>query len=164
MSGARAYSTIDTVLTFGTTRQNQAQLTRIKSIPQLGGEPEQIETTDLEDRVQTFVPGVQSVDTSTFICNYTPEGYTALKASSNTPGVYRLFFAEHSAFEWEGQHDVFFNGGGVNEALEMTVTVTPSTEPVFLTPIPARPVGLIAGLSGTELPNQVLKGPAKAEK
>ena len=145
MSGARAYSTIDTVLTYGTTANNQTQLTRIKSIPQLGGEPEQIETTDLEDHVQSFVPGVQSVDSSQFVCNYTPEGYTALKSTSNTHGIYRLFFQNHSVFEWEGQHDVYFNGAGVNEALEMTVTVTPATEPELLDPMPARPTSFAAG-------------------
>ena len=147
MSGARAYSTIDTVLTYGTTRANQEQLTRIKSIPQLGGEPEQIETTDLEDHVQSFVPGVQSVDSSQFVCNYTPEGYAALKATANVHGVYRLFFQEHSVFEWEGQHDVYFNGAGVNEALEMTVTVTPATEPIMLVPMPPRPAGMMAGFN-----------------
>ena len=145
MSGARAYSTINTVLTYGTTRMNQTQLTRIKSFPQLGGEPDQIETTDLEDRAQTFVPGVQSVDSNQFTCNYTPEGFQALLDTSNKPGVYRLFFQDHSCFEWEGEHNVYFNGGGVGEPLEMTLTVTPSTEPIPLTSIPSRPQTFAAG-------------------
>lgn len=54
---AKAYSTIYTVLKFGTTSSSLAQLCVIKSYPDLGGAPETIESTDLEDTVQTFVAG-----------------------------------------------------------------------------------------------------------
>lgn len=54
-------STINTVLKAGATASALTQLCKIKSYPQLGGERETIETTDLEDNAQTFVPGVQSV-------------------------------------------------------------------------------------------------------
>ena len=49
-------STINTVLKAGATASALAQLCKIKSYPQLGGERETIETTDLEDNAQTFVP------------------------------------------------------------------------------------------------------------
>ena len=52
-------STIKTVLKsreHGTTG-TYAKLCNIKSYPQLGGAPENLETTDLEDTAQTFCPG-----------------------------------------------------------------------------------------------------------
>lgn len=58
MATPKAYSTINTVLKTSTTSSGTyTQLCKIKSYPDLGGTPEQIETTDLEDTFQTFVPG-----------------------------------------------------------------------------------------------------------
>ena len=48
---------------------------QIKSYPQLGGEPESIETTDMEDKMQTFVPGVQSMSAMQFTANYDKEKF-----------------------------------------------------------------------------------------
>ena len=45
----KAVSTIGTVLKAGTDKSSLAQLCKIKSYPDLGGAPEQLETTDLED-------------------------------------------------------------------------------------------------------------------
>ena len=59
---AKAHNTIGTILKFGTSANSLAELCKIKSTPQLNGEREQIESTDLTDTSQTFVPGVQSVE------------------------------------------------------------------------------------------------------
>ena len=52
----KAVSTIGTILEFSTDGTAWSKLCSIKSYPALGGSPEQIETTDLEDEVQTLVP------------------------------------------------------------------------------------------------------------
>ena len=52
---AKAISTIGTILKFGTSQASLSQLCKIKTFPQLGGEREQIEITDMEDEMQTFV-------------------------------------------------------------------------------------------------------------
>lgn len=52
---AKAISTIGTILKFGTTQGSLTELCKIKTFPQLGGEREQIESTDLTDTAQTFV-------------------------------------------------------------------------------------------------------------
>lgn len=129
MSGG--LSTINTVLKAGATASALKQLCRIKSYPQLGGEPEQIETTDLEDTMQTFVPGVQSVEAMQFTANYDKEQYSKVKESAGKEQVYELNFGpsgQHGQFSWKGQHNVFVNEGEVNGAREMTITITPSTE------------------------------------
>lgn len=68
-------STINTVLKAGTTASALTQLCKIKSYPQLGGEPESIETTDMEDKMQTFAPGVQSMSAMQFTANYDKEKF-----------------------------------------------------------------------------------------
>ena len=51
----KAHNTIGTTLKFGTEKASIAEMCKIKTYPQLGGEREQIESTDLTDEAQTFV-------------------------------------------------------------------------------------------------------------
>lgn len=127
---AGGLSTINTVLKAGATASALKQLCKIKSYPQLGGEPEQIETTDLEDTMQTFVPGVQSVESMQFTANYNKEKFNEIKESAGTEQIYELNFGENGKdgqFSWKGQHSVFVNEGEVNGSRDMTITITPST-------------------------------------
>lgn len=127
---AKAYSTIYTVLKFGTEASSLTQLCKIKSYPDLGGAPDTIETTDLEDTTQTFVAGVQSVDQMEFTANFTPEAYTALKTNEGTNGYFELDFGQNGSegkFTWQGSYSAYVNGGDVNAVRECTIVVTPST-------------------------------------
>lgn len=129
----KAYSTINTVLKYGTgtTSPTLSKLCVIKSYPDLGAAPDTIETTDLEDTSQTFVKGVQSQDNMEFTANYTPEAYAAVVATvSDTEGTYQLEMGESGAqgkFTWTGTHSVHISGGDVNAVREMVITVIPSS-------------------------------------
>ena len=129
MSGGM--STIGTILKAGATTSNLAKLCKIKTYPQLGGAPENLETTDLEDTSQTFCQGVQSVDNMEFTANYSLTDYTTIKSSANTSQYYQIEFGESGAdgkFQWQGTHDVYINSGDVNAVREMTIVCIPSTE------------------------------------
>lgn len=71
----KAYSTIGTVLEVSANGTTWEKMCPVKSFPALGGAPEQIEVTDLEDEQQAFVPGVQAMDAMEFGANYTLENY-----------------------------------------------------------------------------------------
>lgn len=134
---AKGYSTINTVLKFGTAQGSLTKLCKIKSYPALGGEPEQIEITDLEDTMQTFVLGVQSVDSMTFTCNFNPADYQAVKTNEGKAGYFSLEFGESASegsFAWEGAYSVYVNEGEVNGAREMTISVFPSTVITYTAP------------------------------
>ena len=127
----KAVSTINTVLKAGAAKASLAQLCKIKSYPDLGGAPEQLETTDLEDSMQTFVDGVQSVDTMEFTANYTKESYESVLESAGTEQKYQLEFGNAGAdgiFSWTGTHSVRVTGGEVNGVREMVITCTPSSK------------------------------------
>ena len=127
---AKAYSTIYTVLKFGTGASSLTQLCKIKSYPDLGGAPDTIETTDLEDTTQTFVAGVQSVDQMEFTANFTPDAFTALKTNEGVDGYFELDFGQSGSegkFTWQGTYASFVTGGDVNAVRECTIVVTPST-------------------------------------
>ena len=126
---AKAINTIGTVLKFGTQQTSLTQLCKIKTFPQLGGEREQIEITDMEDEMQTFIPGVQSVSTMEFRANYMLATYTSLKTNAMTDGYFELDFGgSQGKATWQGQYDVYVDAGEVNGAVEMVLTVYPSTE------------------------------------
>lgn len=115
------------------------KLINIKDFPDLGGSPEMLETTTLSDKMQTYIPGVQSLDALEFTANYTKEDYTKLKALEDIETDYAVWFGGTEAggvitptgtdgkFKFSGQLSVFPVGGGVNEVVDMTVTIAPST-------------------------------------
>ena len=115
------------------------KLIDIKEFPDLGGTPEMLETTTLSDKMQTYIPGIQSMDALEFAANYTLEEYKKLKALEGTEKDFAVWFGGTEAgdtvtptgtdgkFEFKGQLSVFPVGGGVNEVVGMTITIAPST-------------------------------------
>lgn len=111
----------------------------IKEFPDLGGTPEMLETTTLSDKMQTYIPGIQSLDALEFTSNYTLEEYKKLKALEGTDKEYAVWFGgtesgdtvtptgSDGKFKFNGQLSVFPVGGGVNEVVDMTITIAPST-------------------------------------
>lgn len=127
----KAYSTVGTTLEVSEDGTTWEKLCPIQSFPALGGAPEQIEVTDLEDETQTFIPGVQSMDAMEFGANYTLELYTAIKAKEGKAMHYRINLGKDGAAgvaKWQGQHSVYVNEGEVNGAIAMTISVSPSTK------------------------------------
>lgn len=111
----------------------------IKEFPDLGGTPEMLETTTLSDKMQTYIPGIQSLDALEFTSNYTLAEYKKLKVLEGEDKEYAVWFGGTEAgdtvtptgsdgkFKFNGQLSVFPVGGGVNEVVDMTITIAPST-------------------------------------
>ena len=111
------------------------KLIDIKDFPDLGGAPEMLETTTLSDKMQTYIPGIQSLDGLEFTANYTKADFTKLKALEGKDESYAVFFGEDGAdgkFEFKGGLSVFPVGGGVNEVVGMTISIAPSTPIEFV--------------------------------
>ena len=119
------------------------KLVDIKDFPDLGGAPEMLETTTLSDGMQTYIPGIQSLDALEFTCNYTKEDYVKLKAMEGTEKEFAVWLGgtvsggvatptgSEGKFEFSGKLSVFVTGGGVNEVVGMTITIAPSTKIVM---------------------------------
>ena len=115
------------------------KLVDIKEFPDLGGSPEMLETTTLSDNMQTYIPGIQSLDALEFTANYTLADFTALKALDGVENDYAVWFGgtgegdsltptgSDGKFEFKGQLSAYPVGGGVNEVVDMTITIAPST-------------------------------------
>ena len=116
-----------------------AKLVDIKDFPDLGGAPEMLETTTLSDSMQTYIEGIQSSDALEFTANYDKEYYKTLSDLKGTETIFAVYFGTDSTktppvpattngeFYFKGYLSVRVNGGGVNEVVSMTISITPSS-------------------------------------
>jgi hypothetical protein len=111
-----------------------AVLAFIKDFPDLGGTPEMLETTTLSDNMQTYIPGVQSLDALEFTANYDLDDFRKIKAMEGVETDFAVYFGEEGVngkFMFKGQVSVFPVGGGVNAVVDMKITIAPSTPITF---------------------------------
>lgn len=123
----------------GSSGNTYEKLIDIKNFPDLGGEPEKIETTTLSDGARTYIPGIQGTGALAFDANYTKSDFTTLKALKDTEQELAIWFGgtesdgvvtptgSDGKFEFKGYVDCYVKGGEVNSPVEMAVSVTPST-------------------------------------
>ena len=120
------------------------KLVNIKDMGQIGGSPEMIETTTLSDPMQTFIKGIQMLqsDGLPFTCNYTLADYNAIKTLEDADNEldFAIWFGattsqgvdtpsgSNGKFEFKGKVSVYVDGAGVNEVINMIVTIVPSTK------------------------------------
>lgn len=120
-----------------------SKLVDIKEFPDLGGEPEMLETTTLSDNMQTYIAGIQSLDGLAFAANYDLAKFTELKALEGSQHDFAVWFGGTEAggvvtpdgsngkFSFKGELSVYPVGGGVNEVVGMNITIAPSTPIAF---------------------------------
>jgi len=126
------------------TGETWEKLINIKEFPDLGGAPEMLETTTLSDRMQTYIPGIQSLDALEFTSNYTKEDYSKIKALEGKETDFAVWFGgteegnvvtptgSDGKFSFKGQISAFPVGAGVNEVVDMSISIAPST-PISMT-------------------------------
>ena len=123
----------------GDTGDTWSKLVDIKEFPDLGGDPEMLETTTLSDKMQTYIAGIQSLDALSFTANYTLEDYKSLQELSGKTESYAVWFGgtesdgtltptgSDGKFKFDGQLTCYPTGGGVNEVVDLNISIAPST-------------------------------------
>lgn len=86
-----------------------------------------------------YINGIGDTAEQTYNANYTPENYQKITELEGHQYDYALWFGatgsqgsevpdgHYGKFSWTGDISAGISGGGVNEAVGMTITVTPST-------------------------------------
>lgn len=120
-----AISSYNTKLTIGSKTYD------IKDFPSIVGKRSALETTTLSDDAQTFIQGIRQQEESfDFLANYDPTVYAEINAMSGEQEC-QLTFSDGSGYSWEGAVSASVNEGDVDSVLEMTISVTPSSVPVW---------------------------------
>lgn len=124
-----AISTFGVTLKYGTSTAQTEII--IKDFPEILGGRSALETTTLKDDAQTFIPGIrQQPEAFDFTANFDAsvmETINALTAAQKC----ELTFSDGSKYAWDGFISARINEGSVDSVIEMTVSITPTTVPVF---------------------------------
>ena len=120
-----AISSFNTKLMVGTKSYD------IKDFPSILGKRSALETTTLSDDAQTYIAGIRQTEESfDFTANYDPTVYAEINALAGDQEC-KLTFGDGSSYSWDGSVSASVNEGSVDAVLEMTISVTPSTVPVW---------------------------------
>ena len=144
MADLKGISTYGTYLMYRTTTSGTyTKLIDITSFPDLIPPKERIDITSLSDYMRVYINGIGDTSEFTFGANYTPDNYSAVTALEGHQYDYAVWFGHsgdagsevpdghYGKFSWTGDISAGINGGGVNEAVGMTITSTPATVVVF---------------------------------
>lgn len=99
----------------------------IKDFPDLIGDPDTLETTTLSDAAHTYILGIQSNDLMKFTVNWDKTDCAAIKALEGTETFFQLSFSDGTTFEWKGYAMLGVPGKGVDEVLEASLNIAPTT-------------------------------------
>ena len=90
-----------------------------------------------------YINGIGDTSEFSFGANYTPSNFAAVNALEGKSAYYAVWFGatgdagsetpdgHNGKFAWTGDISAGISGGGVNEAVGMTINCTPSTVVVF---------------------------------
>ena len=140
VNAVQGISTYQTYLMYRTTTSGTYQkLIDITSFPDLIPPKERIDITTLSDYMRKYINGIGDTSEQTYGANYTPANYSKVVGLEGHQYDYAVWFGASGnagsevpdghmgKFSWTGDISAGVNGGGVNEAVGMTVTCTPST-------------------------------------
>ena len=120
-----AISTYRTALMIGT------KTYKIKNFPEILGKRSALETTTMSDDAQTFISGIRQMSESLdFGANYDATVYQEINALSGEQEC-KLTFGDGSSYTWEGEVSASIDEGDVDAVVGMTISITPSTVPVW---------------------------------
>ena len=144
MPQVKGISTYQTYLMYRTTTAGTYEkLIDITSFPDLVPAKERIDITSLSDYMRVYINGIGDTAEQQYEANYTPENYAKVKALEGHQYEYAVWFGasgsegsevpdgHYGKFEWTGDISAGISGGGVNEAVGMTINCTPATVVVF---------------------------------
>lgn len=116
------------------------KLADIKDYPDPLQPPEMLETTTLSNKSRTYIPGIFENDAKEFTLNYDKDTFDFLHGLRGKLCGYAIWFGgtettsgvsptgSDGKYAWGGYLEVTPNGHGVNEVVNMTVSISPSTD------------------------------------
>lgn len=124
-----AMSAYNTVLKYGT--QSPTTELVIKDTPVIMAKRSSLETTTLSDDARTYIPGIRETSESfDFTANYDSEVFATLNALTETQKC-ALVYSDGSGYTWDGKISASVNEAAVDAVLEMTISITPESVPVW---------------------------------
>ncbi len=123
------------------TGSSYSKLVDIKDFPDLFGTPEALDKTTLSDRSRVYEQGIEENEVQEYTANYDLATFNTLRALKDTENDYAIWFGgtedaatgvvtptgSEGKFNFKGKLAVGILGKGVNEIVEMKITIAPTT-------------------------------------
>lgn len=124
--------TKDTTLTMKTDGSSTfEEIEGLQAVPEVGGDPEQVDVTTLKDANKKYINGIQDMDSLEFTYLYDKTAFTTLKAvqTSGKEADFKLTYPDGAVCSFTGGVTVKMGSGEVNGAYQFTLAVTVSDGP-----------------------------------
>ena len=124
-----AMSAYNTVLKYGADSPSTPIV--IKDTPVIMAKRSSLETTTLSDDARTYIPGIRETSESfDFTANYDSEVFATLNGLDAAQKC-ALIYSDGSGYTWTGKISASVNEAAVDAVLEMTISITPESVPVW---------------------------------
>lgn len=116
-------------LAYKTTDETYTELDGLKQVPDMGEEPEKIENTCLSDTTKQYEFGIGDYGDLDFVFKYKNDSatssYRVLRklADDKTVVEFKETYPDGTSFTFNAQCSVKLGGGGVNDAIEFTLSL-----------------------------------------
>lgn len=100
-------------------------------MPEFGGSPEVVDTTHLTSAIKTGIAGLQDPGSMDFKFYYNAETFSTVKGLGNAVQKIEVTLSDGAKFTFDGTMSIKYDGGGINTAATMTVTVTLASDLTF---------------------------------
>lgn len=124
-----AMSALNTVFKYGSTSPDKEVV--IKDVPQIMAKRSSLETTTLKDDARTYIQGIrETAESFDFTANYDATVFGEL---NEVEGVQKcaVIYGDGSGYTFDAYISAAVNEAAVDAVLEMTVSATPTTVPVW---------------------------------
>ncbi|BBM17376.1 hypothetical protein G15_1019 [Enterococcus avium] len=108
-----------------------AEIEGLQAVPEIGGDPEQVDITTLKDANKKYISGIQDMDSLEFTFLYDKAVFTKLKAvqTAGKEEEFELAYPDGAKCTFTGGVTVKMGSGEVNGAYQFTLAVTVSDGP-----------------------------------
>ena len=105
----------------------------LQAVPEIGGDPEQVDVTTLADATKKYIAGIQDMDSLEFTFLYDNATFITLKTAqlAGTEKSFKITYPDGSTCTFTGGITVKMGGAEVNGAFQFTLAVTVSSGPDF---------------------------------
>lgn len=104
------------------------ELENLSEIPELGGEPESVEVTNLGDGAHRYISGIKNYgDAVSFKFYYSTEQFKALNELTGS-NEWKVTLPDATTCTFTGTSSVKLDGAGINAAMTYTLNIRPESE------------------------------------
>lgn len=109
------------------------QVANLFGFPDLGGDIDKVEVTNLDDGNRRYIPGLVDYGDLEFDCYYSKAGYKTLKALEDAGNsiAWQIELPDGGIFDFTGVPFASISAGGINDALQFKVKIALDSDMAF---------------------------------